>query len=59
MSLEYQTYQLLYVRVLPVQSPDLPTNRSQEQDHQEDGEKGSNKPLDDTVKPTQNHFQRR
>ncbi|RCV16273.1 hypothetical protein SETIT_3G124800v2 [Setaria italica] len=40
-------------------SPARPTNVSLEQDHHEEGEKGSNKPLDDTVKPMQNHFQRR
>ncbi|CAN6305039.1 unnamed protein product [Urochloa humidicola] len=39
-------------------SPARPTNGSLEQDHHEEGEKGS-KPLDDTVKLMQNHFQRR
>ncbi|CAL5096530.1 unnamed protein product [Urochloa decumbens] len=39
-------------------SPTRPTNGSLEQDHHVEGEKGS-KPLDDTVKPMQNHFQRR
>ncbi|XP_062232671.1 paired amphipathic helix protein Sin3-like 6 [Phragmites australis] len=38
-------------------SPARPTNGSLEQDREE-REKGR-KPLDDTVKPTQNHFQRR
>ncbi|OEL28809.1 hypothetical protein BAE44_0010172 [Dichanthelium oligosanthes] len=40
-------------------SPARPTNGSLEQDHHEEGENGSKQPLDDTVKPMQNHFQRR
>ncbi|PUZ64523.1 hypothetical protein GQ55_3G149400 [Panicum hallii var. hallii] len=41
-----------------IRSPARPTNGSLEQGHHEEGEKGS-KPLDDTGKPMQNHFQRR